>query len=175
MEIVQTDNMIQTIKYHSSCSNNLFLKDRFGSVQLVIFINEEQGVVTCFQNVTLTFDIAVPVAIEGDCVVLSALQVVTNIVDEDGDPQVIDLTEEVEGVEVAPTMPHSVNVTLTIDLTQRQRYTAFSTVIGQTKDGSVRCFGANVLEFTGKSLFILLCWVCMYIYCVSSHCTFVIV
>jgi hypothetical protein len=60
------DNIIQSIQYHSSCSSNLFLKDRFGATQLVIWVNEDQGVVSCFANQTFELDITVPVNIDGD-------------------------------------------------------------------------------------------------------------
>ena len=147
MDIVQPENLIQTLRYHSSCSQNLFLKDRFGSVQLVVFINEDEGEVTCFQNVTLSFDIAAPVEIEGGSAELTALTVVTNILDQDGGLVILDLGDKVAGVIVTPEMPFVVEATLTIDLTERTtRYTAFSTIVGQTDKG-IRCFGVNVFTF----------------------------
>ena len=144
-DIVKPENILQTLVYHSSCSQNLFLKDRFGSVQLVVFVNEEQGTVTCFQNATLGFDIEAPVDIVGDGPVeLTALTVITNI--DNGNGGIYDLTDKVEGVIVSEGMPFSVTVTITLDLTVRQKYTALSTVVGKTDEGK-RCFGTDFYEF----------------------------
>ena len=41
------ENLIQTVQYHSSCSANLFLLDRFGAAQLMQWTNEDQGTI-CF-------------------------------------------------------------------------------------------------------------------------------
>ncbi|CAB9523807.1 Inherit from KOG: receptor [Seminavis robusta] len=40
-------NILQSMQYHSSCSQNLFLQDTFGAVQLVGLINEDQGKISC--------------------------------------------------------------------------------------------------------------------------------
>ena len=50
--------LLQRVQYHSSCSQNLFLKDKFGASQLVAFFNEEQGLVDCFVTSNYTFTIA---------------------------------------------------------------------------------------------------------------------
>jgi len=50
--------LLQTLQYHSSCSQNLFLKDRFGASQLVAFYNDEQGLVDCFITSKYTFTIS---------------------------------------------------------------------------------------------------------------------
>ena len=138
-EIVQPQNILQTLVYHSSCSQNLFLKDRFGSVQLVVFVNEDQGTVTCFQNATLTFDIDVPVDIEGGSAELTALNVISNV-------GIFDLSDQVAGVIVTPEMPFQATATITMDLTVRQKYTALSTIIGRTDEGK-GCFGTDFFEF----------------------------
>lgn len=101
-EILKPSNMIQTVIYHSSCSQNLFLKDRFGSVQLVEFTNEEQGRVSCFQNVSLTVSVKIPVMVEG-VAELTALTVVTN--QGQADQGIFDLSEIVAGQTLVPGTP----------------------------------------------------------------------
>jgi len=54
---IVAENLLQTLVYHSSCSQNLFLKDRYGASQLVIFVNNLQGVQTCFFNATYTISL----------------------------------------------------------------------------------------------------------------------
>ena len=144
-DIVRPENMIQTLKYHSSCSQNLFLKDRFGSVQLVVFVNQLQGTVTCFQNVTLGFSVEAPIDIEGGEATLTGLRVISSI--NNGDGGIFNLDDKVAGVVVRPgDPPFQTSATITIDLTQRLRYTLISTVIGQTDEG-IRCFGVDAFQF----------------------------
>ena len=112
--IVQPQNIVQTVIYHSSCSKNLYLKDRFGSIQLVVFTNELQGTVTCFRNSTLSFQIDAPFSLEGSNIILSQLNVV-------GRAGIFDLTPNVAGVEIGPTMPFAVTLEIQLDLTVRQR------------------------------------------------------
>ena len=48
---------MQLINYHTSCSRNLFLKDRYGSTQVASWINEEQGLVDCITQIIYNYDI----------------------------------------------------------------------------------------------------------------------
>jgi hypothetical protein len=48
--ITSPENIVQTIQYHSSCIQNLFPNDRFGSVELIEFSSECRGIVTCSVN-----------------------------------------------------------------------------------------------------------------------------
>ena len=88
-------NIIQSIQYHSSCSSNLFLKDRFGATQLVIWVNEDQGTVSGFANQTVELDITVPIDIEGGPAVIQSLTVASNV-----DPFFFNLTDKVAGTVV---------------------------------------------------------------------------
>ena len=142
--IVQPSNLVQTVIYHSSCSQNLFLKDRFGAVQLVLFINNEQGVVSCFQNATLSFDIDVPIDIVGGRAELTSLTIITNI--DNGNNGVYDLSDIVAGQIIEPGVPFQTGVSIEIDLTVRQKYTALSTIVGKTDEGQ-SCFGTDFYEF----------------------------
>jgi hypothetical protein len=138
--IVRPQAIQQTIIYHSSCSRNLFLKDRFGAVQLVIFRNVDQGEVTCFVNATLLFGVKVPVEVEGGNVILKSLTVLSNL-------GIFNLTDQVAGVNLTPLSPTFIaEQKITLDLTVRQKYTALSTIIGCTDEGK-RCFGTDYFEF----------------------------
>jgi hypothetical protein len=142
-DIIAAANILQTIRYHSSCSRNLFLKDRFGSAQLVEFVSPDQGLVTCFITANFELDIVIPISVPGESVRLLSLTMITN---QFG---VINRTDEVngmivEGGDVVEVTPFSV----TLDLTNRERYTFFTTVIGETVDGGAGCFGQDFFEFT---------------------------
>ena len=51
------ENIRQTMIIHSSCSENTFLKDRYGSLLLVAFQNPSQGLVDCFFDVTFAYSV----------------------------------------------------------------------------------------------------------------------
>jgi hypothetical protein len=140
--IVSAANIMQTNKYHSSCSRNLFLKDRFGSAQLVEFISDDQGLITCFINATLALDIQIPIFTNGDSVRLTALTMLTNLLG------IIDKTEEVNGVIVGNGEVYEpIPIEITLDLTVRQRYTFFTTIVGETVSGGAECNGNDFFEF----------------------------
>ena len=69
----ENGELLQEVQYHSSCSQNLFLKDRFGDSQLVAFFNEEQGLVDCFVTSNYTFTIVNEGEVPGVLVSLVAL------------------------------------------------------------------------------------------------------
>mmetsp|Transcript_24780 Transcript_24780/g.35330 ORF Transcript_24780/g.35330 Transcript_24780/m.35330 type:complete len:798 (+) Transcript_24780:1-2394(+) len=134
--VTTPENMVQTMVYHSSCSQNLFLKDRYGSVQLVIFVNDVQGEVTCFLNATYSFNIAN----EGDfSFQLLSLFSVTNL-------GAFNLTDAVLGQEILPGQGFVVERNILIDLTVRQRYTAATTITGSSPQGNI-CRDTNFLNF----------------------------
>jgi hypothetical protein len=144
IDITKPVNVRQTLKFHSSCSRDLFLKDRFGSFELLAFVSEEQGMVTSFHNATLTFSIEAPAEIEGGSTELTALTVITNI--DNGNGGIYNLNDKVAGVIVTPETPFSVTVMIRLDLTIRQKYTASSTIVGKG------CFGTDIFEFEAGNL-----------------------
>lgn len=133
-------NIVQTVIYHSSCSSNLFLKDRFGSVQLVEFTNYLQGVVSCFANATLTLAIGAPITVSGTDATLTQLTVI-------GNAGVFDFTDQVAGMVVGPNSPFTFVQQIKLDLTVRQKYSFLSTIAAVTDDGTA-CFGTDFIEFT---------------------------
>ena len=135
-------NILQAIQYHSSCSSNLFLKDRFGATQLVIWINEEQGVVSCFANQTFDLDITIPIDIVGGPATITSLTVASNI-----DPFFFNLTDKVAGIEADAGDTLSVSIAVPIDLTAKQTYNLLVTVMALTQLGQT-CRATDLVTFT---------------------------
>jgi hypothetical protein len=132
-------NILQTLVYHSSCSRNLFLKDRYGSIQLIVFVNEIQGIVSCLFNAVFDFSIVNDGEFNAELVSLIS---VTNI-------GVYNLTDRVLGTLVKPGEKFTIAENIVIDLTVRQRYTALSTIVGRPVGGSTGslCRDTDFLTF----------------------------
>ena len=136
------NNIVQSVQYHSSCSQNLFLKDRFGATQLVIWVNEDQGVVSCFANQTFDLDITVPIDIEGGPATLTALTVASNV-----DPFFFNLTDKIAGTVVDAGDNVEATIAIPIDLTIKQTYNLLITLTAITQTG-VLCSATDLTSFT---------------------------
>ena len=136
-------NLLQTMKYHSSCSRNLFLKDRFGANQIVQWVSSTVGTVSCFINTTIDLQVGIPITTSGGQVRLTELGTLSNILG------FINQTDQVYGTVVAPGSTIAVDpIPITLDLTKRIRYTWFTTIVGQTVSGTQECNGDAFLAFT---------------------------
>lgn len=135
-------NIIQSINYHSSCSQNLFLKDRFGAVQLVIWINEDQGTVSCFANQTFDLDITVPIDIVGGPATVQSLTVASNV-----DPFFFNLTDKVNGIELNAGDTLQTSLSIPIDLTVKRTYNLLITLLALTATGQ-ECSATDLTSFT---------------------------
>jgi len=124
------NNIIQAVQYHSSCSQNLFLKDRFGASQLVIWVNEEQGLVSCFANQTFQLDITVPITLEGAPATLETLTVASNV-----DPFFFNLTNQIAGITVDAGDTIQTTITIPVDLTIKRTYNLLITLTAVTLAG----------------------------------------
>ena len=135
--------LLQKVQYHSSCSSNLELKNRFGASQLVEFVNDLQGVVSCFQTVSFAIDVALPISATGsESIELSSMMAATSFAGN------VDLTNQVEGQVIGPDSP-SIVVTLegTINAAERKTYTIAYDVEGErVSDGEV-CNGMSMISF----------------------------
>jgi hypothetical protein len=138
--VTEPQFQLQNLRYHSSCSANLFLKDRFGASQLVEWENI-QGVITCFATSTFTFQLTIPVDIEafGDEITLTSAISVTNF-------GIFNLTDEVNGLVLTPGATLSLDFNVSLDLTVRRRYTGLTTITGLTDTG-VLCRGIDFFSF----------------------------
>jgi hypothetical protein len=134
---------LQNLRYHSSCSSNLFLKDVFGASQLVEWENA-QGIITCFAVAEFTFDLEIPIDIEGDNITLTSGISVTNF-------GIFNLTDQVAGMTLTPGATLSLSFNYSIDLTTRMRYTGLTTITGVTDEGvegaGVECRGIDFFTF----------------------------
>lgn len=120
-------NMLQSLDVMSDCSQStLYLKDQFGSVQLLVFANEAQGVMTCFKSVTYSF--AIENVGRNSTTTLSSLSSITTL-------GVVDLIDNVNGVVVAPGATVQFQHELLLDVTDRQRYSALTTITAGSPDG----------------------------------------
>eukprot|EP00546_Thalassionema_frauenfeldii_P002433 CAMPEP_0178934710 /NCGR_PEP_ID=MMETSP0786-20121207/24037_1 /TAXON_ID=186022 /ORGANISM="Thalassionema frauenfeldii, Strain CCMP 1798" /LENGTH=1502 /DNA_ID=CAMNT_0020612569 /DNA_START=1215 /DNA_END=5725 /DNA_ORIENTATION=- len=138
-------NILQTLVFHSSCSQNLFLKDRFGAHQLVVFVNEEQGLRSCFFNATFNLNIANDV--QGTGAILQRLSSNTNY-------GLFNFTNEVNGIFLEPgeTLSPSPSFDVVIDLTVVTNNVIFTSVLARSEEG-FQCSDSDFLAFvTGLAL-----------------------
>jgi hypothetical protein len=136
--VTQPQFQLQNLRYHSSCSSNLFLKDRFGASQLVEWEND-QGIITCFATSVFTFELTIPIDIVGDEITLTSAISVTNF-------GIFNLTDEVAGMVLTPGATLSLEFNVDLDLTERRRYTGLTTITGVT-DLGVECRGIDFFSF----------------------------
>lgn len=129
------NNFVQLINFHTSCSQNLFLKDQFGSTQLVIFFNSIQGLVSCFIAATFSITITNPSA-DGATVVLFTNTVNGNTTDLTG--QITDLR---------PATFVVVTTQILIDMTVQQNYSVTSAIVGRTDVSNLECSATNTINF----------------------------
>jgi len=135
-------NLLQAMTYHSSCSQNLFLKDRFGGIQLVDWTNEKQGKISCFANQTFELDITVPLDMTGTKARLQTLTVVSNV-----DPFFYNFTDVVYGEQVSPGETFPLSIPLEIELTSRRTYNLLFTLTALTDTGRL-CSATGISSFT---------------------------
>jgi hypothetical protein len=132
--------MLQDVQYHSSCSQNLELKNRFGANQIVEFLNEEQGLVSCFETFSFTLNIEVPISVTGEAITLSKLTVDTNFAGQ------FDLTDQVANVTVQPGGYVVATLEGEVDFCISQTYTFDVDVEGSNTNREL-CLGQTAISF----------------------------
>jgi hypothetical protein len=144
---VAPENIRQTMVIHTSCSQVTFLKDRYGSLELIGFRNPSQGYLTCI--VPVSFDFAIQNTAEGFNAEVQSLTSITNF---DPPNDFLNFTQEVVGFKLGPgeELPVS-SGSIDIDLSVRKRYTVFTTVQGVSPDG-FSCRGSDFTNFTAGSV-----------------------
>ena len=129
------DNVLQSVQYHSSCSSNLFLKDRFGASQLVLWVNEEQGIVSCFANQTFEIAVTIPISLQGGPATVTGLTVSSNV-----DPFFFNLTGSVAGIEAGGGDTIRATISVPVDLSEKRTYDFFYYVNSNDKRwGDMHC------------------------------------
>lgn len=134
-------NLQQFVQFHSSCSSNLELKNRFGSVQLIEYVNELQGNVTCFAAATFDLDIVIPVEIAGESARMESLTALTNFAG------FLDLTDQVAGQIIPAGGSLPVTLSAELDLTVRRRYTILTQVTARALPSNQLCAGTDFNSF----------------------------
>eukprot|EP00563_Minutocellus_polymorphus_P003875 CAMPEP_0181040420 /NCGR_PEP_ID=MMETSP1070-20121207/11038_1 /TAXON_ID=265543 /ORGANISM="Minutocellus polymorphus, Strain NH13" /LENGTH=936 /DNA_ID=CAMNT_0023118427 /DNA_START=14 /DNA_END=2824 /DNA_ORIENTATION=+ len=132
------DSLLQESSVHTSCSQNLFLKDKFGSVQLLIFENEF-GLFTCFVGATYSYTLSNEAAANAGAIV--EFTSTTNGVSDDC---LDDLPAP--GV-IPPDTTIVVDKEILIDMTVRQTYDTTVFVRAETPGGAT-CSDTATLSFT---------------------------
>ena len=134
--------VLQSVQYQSSCASNLFLKDKFGSVQASQWENAVQGVVSCFASQTFDLDITAPLDLEDGPATLTQFTVAFNV-----KPFFFNLTDIVMGFELEAGETISFSINIPIDLTFLQTYNLLFSVFAETATGRV-CRDTGIASFT---------------------------
>ena len=142
----QGGTALQTTDVQLSCSQPLFLYDKFGASQIKEWVEPSGRVVTDIQTVveTGTIEVGLEVSTEQKPVRIIELSVLTNTQDA-----LIDYTPQVAGQIVQPGSSIELpGLEIDIDLGQDIRYTFFATIVGETLDGTSMCEGIFAHECT---------------------------
>jgi hypothetical protein len=134
-------DLLQAVRYHSSCSQDMELKNRFGASQLVEFLNEEQGNVSCFATLEYGMDIQIPVTMNGNEICLETLTAITNFAG------MLDLSDQVRDVCVPPGGTVTVTMEAPIDGTTQQRYSILATITGTEIPSERPCNGTDFISW----------------------------
>ena len=129
---------MQLVNFHTSCSRNLFLKDRYGATQVAGWINELQGVVDCNTTVIYNYNIRNTGTVNAELVSLMTT------IDPPG--VTLNLTEEAAGQIVGPGMNFTLKIPTVIDLTTRMTYTVEAELVGQNPAGR-ECSDTDMIQF----------------------------
>ena len=119
------------------------LKNRFGASQLVQFLNEEQGNVTCF---------VIPIDIQGDSATLENLTALTNFAG------FLDFSDQVRGQPLEAGGSVYLTIPTTLDLTERRRHTALTTISAMANPSGVLCQGTEFSSFLAGSPKVSVCY-----------------
>jgi len=141
----QGGGILQVVDVHLSCSQALFLFDKFGAHQVVKWIETDGRVVEAQASVTTeNFEIKLESSGVTKPVRLLEMQVLTNAQEAP-----IDYTDDIKDTILSPGDSISLpGFPIDIDLTQRIKYSFFTTIIGETVDGTNMCNGNDFHECT---------------------------
>jgi hypothetical protein len=144
-DMISSENILQSIRLRISCSQDAYLLDQYGSMQLISYANNVQGLVDSIVEATMVYTIV------GETVILKSLNDITSLAN-DG---IWNMTNEVVGsVLESPSENIVVERPFSLDLSKRELYTFFSIVQGSTTDG-FSCRDSNFFSFTAATNFIV--------------------
>jgi len=143
----QGGTLLQVVNLHLSCSQPLFLFDKFGASQVTEWVETSGRVVSDSATDVQTGTIVVQLNPSTDVVKpvrLLEMAVLTNTQD-----QPIDYTPQIAGKVLGPgDVIELPGFGIDIELGTRVKYTFFTTIIGETIDGTNMCNGNSFLECT---------------------------
>ena len=134
-------NLLQSVFFHSSCSQSLSLKNRFGASILVEWTNEEQGTISCFGNASFTVTVNIPLEFTGGPAAVTSLTVASNV-----DPFFFNLTDSVAGQVINAGDSFIAEVSIPLDFSKKQTYNLLVTLTAETADGAT-CTASDLLSF----------------------------
>lgn len=145
----------QMVQYHSSCSQNLDLLNRFGSQVIWGWYNEEQGNITGATNFDFGVSVDLPIdAVEygGEDFTVTGLTIVvsstpTAIGVFEFPPVTYDLTDSVVGTTVASGSSLDADLSIDLNMAVEQEYTFLITMTAETASG-VECTANELIQFT---------------------------
>jgi hypothetical protein len=141
---------LQTIDIKLSCSQPLFLGDKFGSNQIMQWVEPSGRVVSMMPTYTTssetegTIQVALDVSDEQNPV-----RILEMIIDTNTQDQSIDYTSQVAGTILQPGSSIQLpgfKIDTDIDMDVLNQYTFFVTIIGESLDGTNQCDGNNKHE-----------------------------
>jgi len=143
--------LLQTVLYHSSCSQNLDLLNSFGSNTIIEWCDEDK----CIdgfdnQDFQVTLDIPISAGYEGDGAVITSLlvaQTATSELEGEVAAKFFNLTDAAAGVVLEAGTTVQVNASVPINLLIERDYAFLITMTAETDDGLV-CQGFELVNFT---------------------------
>jgi hypothetical protein len=140
------ENRLQSISFNTSCASPLFPADIFGSMQIVEFENQQQGLSTLFQTFDTQFEASIEVAIRAtERARLEEFTAVASF-------GVFNLTNRVNGDLVDSQTPAIIDFPFTIDLAYDQRYTMLISVTARGQ-GDLICREVFFFGFDSPGFF----------------------
>lgn len=143
--------LLQVVQFRSTCPRDptpeLYLKDRFGGVELVEWTNDSQGRISTFVDQPFNLDITAPLQLDGGThLTLTKLVVHSNSV-----PPELDLSDKVTGLQLTAGETVSLAVNLPVDLTTRKTYQLWATAeaaASAAEEGARASRGTSQSSFT---------------------------
>lgn len=125
-----SENILQTLVFHTSCSQeSLSLSDRYGSIQVIVYANDLQGIVNSFTEIKLSYTISN--SRNEANISLTSLSSNTSI------PNAFTGIRDLDGIVIMPGEDFLLKDISFIDLSIGNRYT----VLGSTEALLVNGFG----------------------------------
>jgi hypothetical protein len=132
-----SENILQTLVFHTSCSQPLKLSDRYESVQVIVYANDVQDTVNSFAEVTISYTISNPNEVD---ISLANLSSNTSF------PNAYTGVRDLDGAVLMPDKEFLLEDISFIDLSINQRYTVIGSVEALVVNSFEECRATAFLE-----------------------------